>query len=155
MINKMSRTSTPLTEEEIDRTEKRIGRRIPPAYRKFLLEYNGGSPDPSDFTMATSPHGKTELGTIKSFLGIGTDKATLNLDYILETFEGRLPADLFPIARDPGGNLIALGTEGSKTDKVYFWDHEREADEGNPPTNRNLYLVSESFDQFIGSLHEA
>jgi hypothetical protein len=154
MITKMSGASKQLTERDIARAERELGRQIPPAYRQFLLKYNGGHPTPSDFKMAGIRKGATEVGSVKSFLGIDTPVDTLNLNYVIETFQGRIPASFFPIARDPGGNLIGIGGLGSQSDKVYFWDHEREAEEGEQPADTNMHLISETFEEFINGLRE-
>jgi hypothetical protein len=154
MITKMSGVSEQLTEHDIERAERELGRKIPSAYRKFLLKYNGGHPYPSDFKMAGIRKGTTQTGSVKSFLGIGTPVDTLNLNYVMETFQGRVPAGFFPIARDPGGNLIGIGGFSAQPCKVYFWDHEREAEEGEAPVDTNIYLVAESFEEFVEGLGE-
>ena len=96
--------------------------------------------------------GTTQRGAVKAFLGFNTPEETLNLDYALETFRDRIPARMFPIARDPGGSLILLAKSGPDACKVYFWDHEREADDGEPPTGRNLSLIADSLDAFLENL---
>jgi hypothetical protein len=154
MITKMSGVSEQLTERDIERAERELGRQIPSAYREFLRKYNGGHPSPSDFKMAGIRKGTTQIASVKSFLGINTPVETLNLNYVMETFQGRVPAGFFPIARDPGGNLIGIGDFGLRPGKVYFWDHEREAEEGEPPVDTNMYLVSDSFEAFIEGLGE-
>ena len=146
----IDRSGPPLDESKIAQAEKRWGVKIPPAYRKFLMSHNGGRPDPSDFRI-TTPRG-SELVSIRTFLGIDMPEETFGLDYVMETFADRLPSDLFPIARDPGGNIIAVATQGADAGKVYFWDHEREADDGEPPSKMNLHLISESFDSFLKNL---
>jgi SMI1-KNR4 cell-wall len=155
MKNKITGKSEDLTDRKIKNAERQMGRSIPLAYRNFLLEHNGGHPDQSDFRMAGVRKGTTQIGTVKSFLGINLPEETLNLDYVLETFRDRVPTNLFPIARDPGGNLILIAENGFDAGKVYFWDHERESDEGEPPTDRNLYLIANSFDEFLDKLGEA
>jgi cell wall assembly regulator SMI1 len=152
MSIKISGASEQLTESKLDRAEKSLGRPIPPAYREFLLQHNGGRPESSDFKMAAMRKGKVQMGTVKEFLAIGDPEETVNLDYVLETFHDRIPPNSFPFARDPGGNLIVLATGGTDVGKVYFWDHEYEAEEGEPPTNKNLYLIADTFDDFISKL---
>jgi hypothetical protein len=149
---KITGSSGQLTDREIDYAEKRLGRFIPPAYRKFLLKYNGGHPDLSDFRMAGVKNSTMQFGTVKWFLGINIPEETVNLDYVLETFQDRMPASMFPIARDPGGNLICIAVEGADAGKVFFWDHEYEAEDGEPPTDRNIYIIADSFDQFLDML---
>lgn len=152
MYNEITGSFEPLTESKINEAEKRIGQAIPMAYRKFLLEHNGGHPEPSDFKMSNAQKGMTETGTVKKFLGIDGPEKTLNLDYTLETFRDRMPTDLFPVARDPGGNLICIFAEGPNKEKVYFWDHEMEAEEGQPPTETNLSFIANNFDEFLKKL---
>jgi ankyrin repeat protein len=45
---------------------------------------------------------------------------------------------------------IALGTADSGV--IYFWDHEREAPEGHPPTYQNLHRVAANFTDFLQRL---
>jgi SMI1 / KNR4 family (SUKH-1) len=146
----IDRSGPQLNENKIAKAESRLGLSIPPAYRRFLMTHNGGHPDPSDFKM-TTPRGR-EVVSVRTFLGIDMPEETFGLDYVIETFKDRLPRGLFPVARDPGGNIIALATEGENAGKVYFWDHEGEADEGEPPSEDNLNLVSDSFDSFLKNL---
>ena len=152
---KITDSSEPLTVPKIAKAERGLGRSIPLDYRKFLLQYNGGRPDPSDFAMAGVRKGSTQIGAVKRFLGIDTPEDTLNLDYVLEMFGDRMPSRFFPIARDPGGNLIGISTKGADVGKVYFWDHERESDDGETPNDKNLYLVADSFDKFLDKLGES
>jgi hypothetical protein len=141
-----------LTDAKLKEFEKTYDRVIPVPYRKFLLKYNGGRPDPSEFKMR-GPRGRgDQVGEVKRFFGINVPEKTLDLGYALETFRERLPKNLFPVARDPGGNLIGITTEGDAAGQILFWDHEREADEGEPPTDRNLYFIADSFDEFLNGL---
>jgi cell wall assembly regulator SMI1 len=145
-------SSQQLTERQIDEAERGLGRSIPPDYRKFLLQYNGGRPVPSDFVMAGPRKGSTQIGTVRYFLGIGTPEETENLDYVLGVFSDRMPPRIFPIARDPGGNFICISNEGADTGTVYFWDHERESEEGEAPGEQNLFIIANSFDEFLEKL---
>ena len=81
-----------------------------------------------------------------------------NLRTYLRTYEGRLPPELFPVAYDPGGNLIAVSTGGENAGKVYFWDHEMEDDEASTadhdPYFDNVSLIANSFDEFFNGLYE-
>lgn len=148
----ISKSAPALSGAELDRFEQSHHRQIPAVYRKFLLEHNGGQPDPSEFRMRSGSTNSEETGAVKRFFGINTTEHTLDLAYALETFKGRIPDLLFPIARDPGGNLIGIATEGPDQGHVLFWDHEREADEGQPPSQKNLYLIANSFEEFLSGL---
>ena len=148
----ISKSDPALTGAELDRFEQSHRQQIPGVYRKFLLEHNGGQPDPCEFRMRSGSTDSEEAGAVKRFFGINATERTLDLAYALETFKDRIPAFLFPIARDPGGNLIGIATEGPDQGHVLFWDHEREADEGQPPSLKNLYLIANSFEEFLSGL---
>jgi len=57
----------------------------------------------------------------------------------------RFMLDCIPIASDVFGNLILLKSEGGE---VYFWEHEREGQEGA------LNLLAQGFDQFLLALKD-
>ena len=155
MTTKIVSTGPRLTEKRIARAEKALGVSFPAVYRRFLLEHNGGYPDDPHFRMPGARKGSTRLGAVVDFAGIDTPEETTNIDYLLQTFQDRVPARMFPIARDPGGNLILLSSKGKDAGTVYFWDHEREADDGESPTERNLVAIADSFDAFLKKLGNA
>lgn len=145
MEPKIENAAAKVSEADLVAVEGRIGRAIPAPYRAFLLKHNGGQPEqPFDFSMRDNS-GRDQVGTVDTFLGINA-KEFFNLESYLKTYEDRIPSNFFPIANDPGGNLIVMATEGEKEGAVYFWDHEFEADEGQPPTDRNLYFIADSLD---------
>lgn len=148
----MSDSGAPLTEEQISAYEARLGRPLPQDYRNFLLQHNGGYPDPSDFEMQSPFKSDGDFGTVDWFLGIDVSEPTLGLEYVLQTFADRIPPRLFPIARDPGGNLICLSSGGEDLGTVYFWDHERESEEGAPATEANLYRIAGGLEEFLNML---
>jgi hypothetical protein len=144
--------AAPLTETDLVAVENRIGRPIPASYRAFLLRHNGGRPEqPSDFSMRDPATGRDQIGTVDRFLGVNADEF-FNLEDYLKTYADRIPPNFFPIAYDPGGNLIVIATEGDIAGAIYFWDHEFEADEGQPPTDRNLYHISDSLNGLLDQL---
>lgn len=52
----------------------------------------------------------------------------------------------------PFGNLILLSLKNADRGKIYFWDHEMEANEGEIPDYSNLTLIANSFEECITSL---
>ena len=66
----------------------------------------------------------------------------------------RVPSLFLPIAEAEGGNLVCLSLREKDYGAVWFWDHEEEAEEGAEPTYRNLYVISDSFKKFWGSLQQ-
>jgi cell wall assembly regulator SMI1 len=137
-----------LSSQELTEAENRIGKTIPADYRSFLLKHNGGYPDPSDFSI-DSEH--SPMGTIEYFLGINVAEH-FNLERYLRVFEERIPSYLFPIATDPGGNIICIGIAGEQINKIYFWDHEFESEEGEKPTSDNVYFIADSLAELLNKL---
>lgn len=127
--------------------ESYFGFKFPKAYRKFLLETNGGNPVKGYFIMK----GNNELGGIRYFLGISPEYSKGLLER-WAMYCGRIPANTIAIGSNSGGNLILLSVKGSDHGKIYYWDHEMEADEGQTPDYRNLTLIADSFEEFINGL---
>lgn len=143
------RSFIPLDEADIAAIEQELAVQLPPDYRAFLLESNGGRPASNVFTY-TRPDGPT-AGIVDWFLGIHTGDNESLRRYV-RRYKGRMPANLLPIAEDPFGNIICLAVTGDDTGRVYFWDHEYEASEGEPPATDNVYRIADSFSAFLASL---
>ena len=146
------------TNADLIRCEHEIGRSIPEPYRNFLQKHNGGVPDLACFAYVDMDYGNP-IGTyVRAFFGVHERGSETHdsLSYCAETWlnRNRVPHDLFPVAVDGGGNLILLGAEGEKKGKMYFWDHNWEADDGEPPTYRNVHPLADSFEAFLSMLHE-
>jgi cell wall assembly regulator SMI1 len=130
----------PASPAAVDRLEQRIGRALPPPYRNHLLQQDGGRMDNND----------RYVHTVFSVCAV---KPIASIFSRLDTFAGRVPAWLLPVARDEGGNLFALSLRDDDYGTVWFWDHEYEADEGEDPTEDNITQVGENWDRFIQSLN--
>jgi cell wall assembly regulator SMI1 len=133
------RREPPASRELVDRLEKRLGRNLPNDYRNYLLEQDGGRLD-------------NNSGAVNTVFGLGEVPDWANMWSILTTFEDRLPAWLLPVARDEYGNLYAVSLRDVDSGSVWFWDHEEEADEGEPPTEENIEWKSPNWQAFIESL---
>ncbi len=142
------RAHTQATDEAaIAAFEASRGFRLPSEYREFLLATNGGKPEPCAFQLALRSGPYTD-SIVHWFLGLG-DTMAASLESFAALMAGRMPAELLPIAPDPGGNLVCLGVKGDVRGKVYFWDHERER---TPADWSNVDLVADSFDAFLRGL---
>lgn len=150
MINIKDDHPETLPEHILRVLERYWGFALPKDYRRFLLTHNGGEPEPDYFNFK---HDKSDGSDVRFFLGIYPDEHNDLLDH-LKMYNGRLSKNIFPIAYDSCGNLICISVTGPDRGKVYFWDHEMEADEGEEPDYSNLTLIADSFDEFINSLHE-
>jgi cell wall assembly regulator SMI1 len=151
MSTTIHESKAPVTEAQVAKLEEEMGIRLPSEYRQFLLKHNGGYPEPDGFVI----HGRTEDedGMVDRFLAIH-DGEHDNLSRYLKWYKGRLPRNLFPVAHDPGGNLICISTSGADVGKVYFWDHDEEVEEGVVPDYRNVYLLADDFVRFLNGLKE-
>jgi hypothetical protein len=145
----MRRGFAPIDAPEIARVERELAVRLPDRYRAFLLETNGGRPSPNVFVFQ-GPTGPQE-DLVHWLFGIHFGELASLVGQVRRS-RGRVPDTLIPIGEDPFGNLICLAVTGSAAGRVLFWDHEREASEGEPPATDNLYPIADSFDAFLGSL---
>lgn len=139
----------PATLEDISVFEKNINFLLPAEYKDFLLKYNGGQPCPSSFKFFSD---RNDGSSVDRFLSLGREKYSNLLKYY-NNYKDRIPFGFIPIAHDAGGNLILMELNSGEH-KIYFWDHETEVDEGETPNMNNVYLISQSFSDFINNLHE-
>lgn len=152
----MSDTGPRLSEEDLRRLESKIECRLPQQYMNFLLQHNGGLPEPSWFKIQWRGQEWAEgweADTVEYFLSIYDEPDANFLNYF-ETFEGRIPRDTIAIAFDPGGNLILLGTGDKNRGNVFFWMHSYETYEDEEPDYSNVGFVANSLDEFISSLFD-
>ncbi len=143
-----------LTPEEVEQAEQKLGYALPDAYKKFLLDHNGGRPQPADFKISWrgqpfAPGWRVSM--VDFFLAIHDGESANLLDYV-ERFDGRIPPGMLPIARDPGGNLVLVGVSGDSAGKIFFWVHELEGEFGDRDAV-NLGSVAVRFDAFLDGLH--
>ncbi len=135
-----------LSMEEIEQFEVKSGVKLTEKYKRFLLKWNGGYPELSIFNISD------ELGksVLNVFNGIGDMYD--NLEKVIDIYEFRLAKGFIPIADDPAGNVICLGTEEPYYDKIYFWDHEQEPED--PDDMSNMYFLANDIDEFLDNLYE-
>lgn len=139
MTTIFTETGEPLEEAELMEFENQMQIRLPGEYRQFLLEYNGGRPDPNLFVF----QGKNEGSDCHFILGLNGAPGS-DLRPFIETHKERLPRGLFPVAYDSLGNLICLSVKKEDFGKVYFWDHQCQGKDGEAPQ-----LISQNFGNFI------
>lgn len=141
----------PLNEQQLDALEQQLGVTLPAPYRAFLRAHNGGYPEPNAFPIEGDYADDHAL--LDWFLGVRPGQTRDLADYA-QRYRDRVPAGFLPIGYDPGGNLICLVVDGPDSGKLFFWDHEREADSGEQPSYDNLAFVAPDFDTFLASLTE-
>lgn len=131
---KLKETFGNIDESEILSFEKNIGKQLPPEYRTFLIENNGGRPKPNIFKTL---RGEYETD-IQFFFGI--TKGNYDLQENFQRLKNHVPFEFIPIAVDSGGNRILLNLN---TKEIYFFDSETE----------ERYLISKTFKNFIKGLY--
>lgn len=137
------------TQESIDGFEKSLGIKLPDDYREFIYKYDGGVPDPAVFDI----NKERDSSVVKELFGLETPLTASSLKYNLSLYENRIPSKFIPIGSDVFGNKIILGVGGDNFGAIFFWDHENEASDEDVQTyHSNIFLISESFDDFLGKL---
>ena len=135
-----SQVAQPATEESIRHLELQIGQSLPPAYAAFLRQHDGG---PLDLNSKAVDEVFALGEAVPDFASMWS---------ILNTYADRVPAWLLPVASDSFGNLFAVSLRDQDRGTVWFWNHEQEADEGEPPTEDNLTQVGPDWRTFLDSL---
>lgn len=143
-MQNFTETGPTISLAEIKNIELIIGYEFPPMYVNFLLKYNGGRPDLDLFKIPTRPDDNE--GIVQIFFGINRDSPSSNLIWNYEVFRARMAAWLIPIGREDGGNIICLGR---KDLNIHYWDHDRE----NKRSEENIFLISQSWENFLESLY--
>lgn len=120
---------SPVSPARIDQFEIRLGIKLPPAYRGFLLNYNGGTPDPDVFQV-----GYDSFRLVQVFFSLGermTDPAGNTTEESLETFAEQLNSPtgqvtMIPVAAEVSSSRAHMDLEDEirRTDR---WPYEWEA----------------------------
>jgi hypothetical protein len=118
-----------LSEIDVARFEKRLGHKLPPAYREFLLKYNGGDPVSGEILgRDDDPNAPYEHGdAVRVLYKLPTpEQGVADYETLVAPREHawELPSDLLPIGDDAGGNAFVLEL-GSRGCAVRFLNHER------------------------------
>lgn len=136
--------------QQLQKVEKLIGQPLPKEYLLHMNQYNGGRPVPDAFYYQ-SDDGQKHMNMVAWFFNIGDAPYENLLEYI-EDYEGRIPANFMPFARDPGGGLLCLGYKGKLEGKVALWLRELEVADGELPDYSNMAYVADSFTAFLNGL---
>ena len=128
MAVRLSRASRGAGEADLRGLEAKVGTRLPEDYRRFLLQHDGGEPEPNEFAIpgADNDSGANEFMSVRQ------------IREEIEQYSHRFPRRMIPIAFAEGGNLVFLALDDGQ---VLFWDHELEA--ANP-----LFALAPSFEAF-------
>jgi hypothetical protein len=121
---------------------------LPNDYRSFLLATNGGVPEEQQIPEPS------DIGIqVRGFFSVGdSTSGDLSMTRALATWADRYPDGYVPIALCEGSNLLLMATGEESTGRVVYWDHDREADEGEPARTDNLTPVADSFTALLAAL---
>lgn len=154
MIERMTECGPPNTVNDIGLLEEQLGIRLPDAYKSFLARFNGGRPEPDGFEIVGMDNNPN--GSIQMFLRIGGPVESSTLAWNYNTLQGQIPPELFPIARTGCGDLICIiiaeNEISGPVGAVVLWDYH--AAWGNSGLCYDIYLIANTFEEFIGDLHE-
>ena len=137
----------------IDQVEIVLGFKLPKDYRLFLKTYNGGFPDPHKLEISPG-QGKTSVDILYGIMDSTSSYDHLDLVRNFNNRKHQMPRGVLSIGHDPGGNYICIALTDDKYGEVYFYDHEEsnQDSQGNL-TWDNLYLVADTFTDFLNKLH--
>lgn len=142
---------------KISDVESALGRSLPEGYRTVLENFPFGAMfgqklefpaiDPTPWAVR-----RNKRDSFDFFFGLKGQRGTV-MDK-LKTYSGRVPDKFLPFGESSGGNLLCLSLREDSYDAVYFWDHENEVDAKGlqTPESSNIYLVANSFQDFVLSL---
>ena len=158
-----------LPEEHLAEVEAQLGYSLPSDYREFLRDYGDFhftgvafplQENPDDFTEAILflTYGATmnRSGIVEAYKDVREQGAIWELETnsgvrLMSPVEKGIefvewPQGLLPIGADPSANTIALSLTGSSAEAVFLWI-------GSDSFGQNVYLVADSFDDFMHSLY--
>lgn len=142
MLLRTTEAGPRVTELDVKRIERELGLQFPTDYRRFLVEFNGGRPEPAGFEISDDAH--VEPWRIHFFFAVNDEVESNRLDWAYRVTRDTRPGGVFPIARDPFGNFLYLAE--SPRDGVFFGP--------TPPDSGNVQLhkVANDFSAFLTML---
>jgi hypothetical protein len=137
-----------VTQAELQVFEHELGAEFPKDYLDFLLVHNGAKVKPNCFVWNNKGHRNYNI--VRYLFGL-CELEWCSLRAYQKDYSSRMPANLLPIGTDEDSSNICLSISGDDYGKVYFWDRHFEVLDGIPD-NSNLFLLADSFTEFIDSL---
>ena len=155
-----SKPAGPTDNSQITAFEEHIGHQLPEDYRQFLLEHNGGQPDPDAFTlrmddweeenlvMCFFPNRELSLGAveIEEFEELRTWPLHCAWDDLrqdlVNLYEKELDEPVLPIGTDGSSNYFCIVLDGDRKGSILFLEHEM----------AETVLLGDSFTSFLASL---
>lgn len=144
----------PASSDAIRALEQHIGAPLPAPYKALLAQSDGGGFEPCGVELPWR-NDRTVLDVL--FTTHPTDSYGVIDNYDLYRSMNRIPRLSCPFAPDPGGDLFLLSLEQDSYGKVFYWEHEREPEDGGDmfADFANTYELAPDFESFILGLGEA
>lgn len=133
-----------VTPEQIEQLEEELRVKLPTEYRYFLLQYDGGRPDPDGIIVA----GFDETD-VQVLFGINRKNDSSLIIWNMATLSDRLPAGLVPVGTDSGGNVFCISTRVEDYGSVLYADLDEIY---GAPGQPRIYSVAQSFEEFLRKL---
>lgn len=134
-----------LDEARLAKFEAEMNCTLPKAYREFLLTNNGGIPSPSCFEYYDPIEEAKQVRSIDEFFFIGGKSEAYSIYFHIYT--RIIPDDALPIAYDGQQGTIYISFKPGEEGKIYLHANWIE------PEEVNVFLLSNSFEEFLDSLY--
>ncbi|KRD91005.1 MULTISPECIES: SMI1/KNR4 family protein [Priestia] len=139
-INWIQPLDSPISEKVINDVESYFNIQFPLDYKKCILNFNGGYPQPKVFDTDV----KSEL-VFSCLLSFTSDDA--NIVEVYEMKSQVLPSGIYPFARDPFGNLLCFDYRKNVSEPtIVFFDHEVEKEQA-------IYHICDTFTELLEKLY--
>lgn len=140
----------------IESYEQRIGFTLPKAYKTFLLQYNGGTINTSEYRAKACQDEERGYWSfwvedlncylpMQVLRGLGVEH--FDLQEVHKEYGGDLPPNAVIIGDDMMAGMIVLIGEA-----VYYYDHAQEFEDSDE--DMNAYKIADDFDSFLDGLTE-
>jgi len=127
----------------IEAWEQREGLRLPDAYRRFLLEYNGGAVYPRLFNVP--PFGENYADRIFRW-------ATVQSHWRGETYGQGVPPGHLVFAETPGSIQLLMALTPGQHGRIFAWSHS--TDIWGTDRNTRTFPLADDFTAFLRSLYD-
>jgi hypothetical protein len=131
----------------IEKWERESGLKLPDAYRRFMLNYNGGYVYPRTFYHRMPIGGGAEalVAPLLSWKGVE------------ENWRGDVYGEGVPplhiVVGETAGSIVVLMSLAPETHgNIYSWLHSNQP--WGSSQNTTVYFLADSFEQFLSSLHD-
>ncbi|WP_340013870.1 SMI1/KNR4 family protein [Paenibacillus sp. FSL K6-1318] len=135
------RTVGDISEDIINKVEKKYGIQFPDDYRECVKNYNGGHPVPNIFSYDDGGE-----GVFDHLLSFTSEP---NIVVVYEFISDFMPKGIFPFGTDPFGNQLCFDYRKSENSpSVVFLNNEEFGED-------SITEVCNSFSELLETLHEA